>query len=87
LVEAIAVVAEMYEETKKILEAFCGNKHRIVFQIPTYCTIYLLDKTHVKIRTSKPLKFFNITLLHVSILPDHHQGVIIGEYSSLFPQW
>ena len=29
-----------------------------VFQIPTYCTIYLLDKTHVKIRTSNPLKFF-----------------------------
>jgi len=34
----------------------------IVFQIPTYCTVYLLDKTYVKIRTSNPLKFFNITL-------------------------
>jgi len=31
-----------------------------VFQIPTYCTIYLLDKTHVKIRTSNPLTFFKI---------------------------
>jgi len=47
----------------------------IVFHISTYCTIYLLDKTHVKIRTSNPLKFLNITLLHVSILPDHHEGV------------
>jgi len=28
-----------------------------VFQTPTYCTIYLLDKTHVKIRTSDPLNF------------------------------
>ena len=51
-----------------------------VFQIPTHCTIYLLDKTHVKIRTSNPLKFFNITLLHVSILPDHHQGVNVPIY-------
>jgi len=42
---------------------------------------YLLDKTHVKIRTSNPLKiFFNITLLHVSILPDHHQGVNVPIY-------
>ena len=29
----------------------------IVFQIQTYCTIYLLDQTHVKLRTSNPLKF------------------------------
>ena len=51
-----------------------------VFQIPTYYTIYLLDKTHLKIRTSHPLKFFNITLLHVSILLDHHQGVNVPIY-------
>jgi len=51
-----------------------------VFQIATYCTIYLLDKTHVKIRTSNLLKIFNITLLHVSILPDHHQGVNVPIY-------
>jgi len=57
------------------------NTHDNVFQIPTYCTIYLLDKTHVKIRTSNPLKnFFNITLLHVSIFPDHHQGVNVPIY-------
>jgi len=41
--------------------------------------IYLI-KTHVKIRTSNQLKFFNITLLHVSILPDHHQGVNVPIY-------
>jgi len=29
---------------------------------------------------SNPLKFFNITLLHVSILPDHHQGVNVPIY-------
>jgi len=52
-----------------------------VFQIPTYFTIYLLDKTHIKIRTSNPLTFFNITLVHVSILPDHHhQGVNVPIY-------
>ena len=51
-----------------------------VFQIPTYCSIYLLDKTHLKIRMSNPLKFLNITLLHVSILPDHHQGVNVPIY-------
>jgi len=28
------------------------NKEFNVFQIPIYCTIYLLDKTHVKIRES-----------------------------------
>ena len=56
------------------------RKESDVFQIPTYCTIYLLDKTHVKIRKSNPLKFFNITLLHVSILPDHHQGVNVPIY-------
>ena len=56
-------------------------KYYDVFQIPTYCTIYLLDKTHFKIRTSNPLKiFFNITLLHVSILPDRHQGVNVPIY-------
>ena len=53
---------------------------RLFFQIPTYFTIYLLDKTHVKIRTSNLLTFFNITLLHVSILPDHHQGVNVPIY-------
>ena len=57
------------------------TKHLIaVFQIPTYCTIYLLDKTHAKIRTSNPWKNFNITRPHVSILPDHHQGVNVPIY-------
>ena len=51
-----------------------------VFQIPNLLHYYLLDKTHVKIRTSNPLKFFNITFLHVSILPDHHQGVNVPIY-------
>jgi len=64
--------------TKSII--LCQIQTAYVFQIPTYCSIYLLDKTHVKIRTSNPLKFFNITLLHVSILPDHHQGVNIPIY-------
>ena len=60
----------------------CQQLHDFVavFQIPTYSTIYLRDKTHVKIRTSNPLKIFNITLLHVSILPDHHQGVNVPIY-------
>jgi len=59
----------------------CQKVNQILFfQIPTYCTIYLFDKTHVKIRTSNPLKYFNITLLHVLILPDHHQGVNVPIY-------
>ena len=62
--------------SRQILDKYFFN----VFQIPTYCTIYLHDKTHVKIRTSNPLKFFKITLLHVSTLPDHHQGVNVPIY-------
>ena len=62
------------------LVSVCKGKGVNVFQIPTYGTIYLLDKTHVKIRTSNPLKFFNIKHLHVSILPDHHQGVNVPIY-------
>ena len=59
---------------------FEGNmRTSFVFQIPTYCTIYLIDKTHVKIRTSNLLKF-NMSLPHVSILPDHHQSVNVPIY-------
>jgi len=54
-----------------------------IFQIPTDFPHYLLHKTHVKTRTSNPLKFFNITLLHVSILPDHHQGVYVPIYEDI----
>jgi len=35
-------------------------------------------KTHAKIRRSNPLKF--ISLLHVSIPKDHHQGVNVPIY-------
>ena len=37
-----------------------------------------LCKTHAKIRRSNPLKF--ISLIHVSILKDHHQGVNVPIY-------
>ena len=69
--------AQYFNILNKVFSKISMN---LVFQMPTYCAIYLLDKTHVKLRTSNPLKFFNITLLHVSILPDHHQGVNVPIY-------
>ena len=46
--------------SRRDLQVLAERRWRDVFQIPTYCTIYLLDKTHVKIRTSNPLNFFLI---------------------------
>jgi len=68
------------ESLKKIIIYIYIYIYIYVFQIPTYCTVYLLGKTHVKICMSNPLKIFDITLLHVSILPDHHHGVNVPIY-------
>ena len=51
MVEGIAVVAEMYEETKKILEARYGDKNRII----QAHLDYLEDMTPIKYATPEAL--------------------------------
>ena len=47
--------ARICDQTDILRNKFAECRRCMFFQIPTYCAIYLLDKTHVKIRMSNPL--------------------------------
>ena len=66
--EALCVEADPY----KTCGFFTLKYQLIAHYFNTLC------KTHAKIRRSNPLNF--ISLLHVSILKDHHQGVNVTIY-------
>ena len=61
-----------WNQSKHFYHFFTLKHLLIAHYFNTFC------KTHAKIRRSNPLKF--ISLLHVSILKDHHQGVNVPIY-------
>ena len=69
----------LYLQCPYLLVIFTLKYQLIAHYFNTLC------KTHAKICRSNPLKF--ISLLHVSILKDHHQGVNVPLYEVIECFW